>query len=264
MAESTSRTGTGANFTDDGRPIDHSFVSLSEYQNARGQPRTDYEGLVYDAAGGSRIMTPAGEKYYSPYAAQPTKEELSWLMSQPTTGGLTEWQKSRPGYVDPIDYKTYEDYAGAANIQLGKDEGNDLTNRANFYGSTIENYQNILSGDMTKPMGANQSVYGAQLLSPLQRLAAETARGQGIGEPNAYAMGMAQQHPDEFNAASQKWHNYLTNMYPATLEYQSALSGPMQYSTTGVKSPVIRDSASMFIRDPRTNQIIRNPNYRAK
>lgn len=270
----TATTPTYANFTDDGRPIDHSLVSLSEYQNARGQPHTDYKGLVYDAGGGSRIQTPQGERYYTPYAAQPKKEELDWLMAQPTdaqlnklspmerSNALESWQMSRPGYVNPMDYRTYEDYAGAANIQSGKDAGNDLTSRANFYGLTPENYMNVLSGDMTKPMGANQSVYGAKLLSPIEQRAAETARGQGISTMSTKTAELAKKNPDIFNTASQKFRNYLATTYPGTLEYQSVLSGPMKYSSTGVTAPVITNTSSMYILDPRTKQIIKNPNYK--
>jgi hypothetical protein len=270
----TSKTGTGANFTEDGRPIDHSFVSLSEYQNARGQPQTDYEGLVYDAAGGSRIMTPQGERYFSPYAAQPTKEELSWLMSQPNLTNIQDpttreqtlesWQESRPGYVDPMKYNTFEEYIADANpnYRAGKDAGNDLTNRANFYGMTIENYQNALAGDPTRPMGANQAVYGSQLLSPIERLAAETARGQGFSTMSPKTLALAQANPDVFNAASQRYQNYFANTYPGTLEYESVLSGPMQFSSAGVKYPEIKDTASMYILDPRTKRYVKNPNYK--
>ena len=198
-------------------------------------------------------------------AAQPNMQQvyassgndpMAWKMA------LENWQKSNPNYVDPTNYNTYDEYAGAAGIQSGKDAGNDLQNRANFYGSTIENYQNALSGDQTKPMGQYQSVYGSKLLSPLEQIAAQTARAQGIGEPNPDVMNLAKQHPDVFNAASQKWHDYLTTTYPSTLEYQSPLSGAMQYSATGAKSPTITNTSSIYILDPKTNQIIRNPNYR--
>ena len=269
-----SQIGTGAKFTIDGRPIDHSFVGLSEYQNAMGVPKTDYKGLVYDAAGGSRITTPSGERYYSPYAAQPTKEELNWLMSEPNLTNVTNpteraqklesWQKSRPGYVDPMNYNTFEEYIGAANprYRVGKDAGNDLTGAANFYGLTIENYLNTLSGDMTRPMGANQSVYGAQLLSPLQRLAAETARGQGISTMSPQTAALAKANPDVFNAASQKYQNYFAKTYPGTLEYESVLAGPMQFSSTGVKMPVTSPANSMFLLSPDRTQIIKNTGYR--
>jgi hypothetical protein len=145
----------------------------------------------------------------------------------------------------------------------GIHNSDDQQNAATFYGLTPENYQNVLSGDMTRPMGENQSVYGAQLLSPLQRIAAETARGQGIGEPNARVMELAKANPDVFNAASQKYQNYFTNTYPGTLEYESVLSGPMQFSGAGVKYPEIKDTASMYILNPRTNQLVKNPNYKS-
>jgi hypothetical protein len=209
-------------------------------------------------------MTPQGERYFSPYAAQPTKEELSWLMSQPTEGGLTAWQKSRPGYVDPINYNTFEEYIADANprYRVGADAGNDLTNQANFYGMTIENYQNALSGDPTRPMGGNQAVYGSQLLSPIERLAAETARGQGISTMSPETLALAKANPDVFNEASKRFQNYLATTYPGTLEYESVLSGPMQFSSTGVKYPEIKDTASMYILDPRTKRYVKNPNYK--
>jgi len=138
----------------------------------------------------------------------------------------------------------------------------DQEGAARFYGLTPENYQNVLSGDMTRPMGANQAVYGAQLLSPLEQIAAETARGQGISTMSPKTLALAQANPDVFNTASQKFQNYLATTYPGTLEYESVLSGPMQFSDTGVKYPEIKDTVSMYILDPRTKQYVKNPNYR--
>ena len=97
------------------------------------------------------------------------KTEAEWAAAQPTTVGKTgaeygaaidSWGKQRPGYVDPMNYSTFEEYIADANprYRVGKDEGNDLTGRSNFYGMTIENYQNALAGDPTKPMGQYQSV----------------------------------------------------------------------------------------------------------
>ncbi len=202
----------------------------------------------------------------------PYETEEEWKAAQPDLTNIQDsteraqtlesWQKSRPGYVDPMNYRTFEEYIANANPRFKSDGNGDLQNKANFYGMTIENYQNALSGDQTKPMGQYQAVYGNQLLSPLEQIAAQTARAQGLGEPSAYTMELAKQNPDVFNEASEKWHNYLTNTFPGTLEYQSALSGPMQYSSTGVKAPEISNTVSMFILDPRTNQLIRNPNYR--
>ncbi len=203
-----------------------------------------------------------------------SESEAEWAARQPDTSkivdsmerknALESWQKSRPGYVDPMDYKTYEDYAGAADISLGRDEGNDLTNRANFYGMSIENYQNALSGDQTRPMGGNQAVYGSQLLSPLERIAAETARAQGLGTMSPEVAALAKANPEVFNAAAQKWQQHMSNTYPGTLEYQSVLSGPARYSSEGVKNPELLDTVNMYILDPRTGQIIKNPNYKKK
>jgi hypothetical protein len=200
-----------------------------------------------------------------------------WAARQPDTSKITDsmerknvlesWQKERPGYADPMDYKTYDEYAVAANPrnkEFGTDSGAELQNKANFYGMTIENYQNALSGDPTKPMGGNQAVYGSQLLSPLEQRAAETARGQGISTMTPETLALAKANPDVFNAAAQKFQNYMTTTYPGTLEYQSLLSGPARYSSEEVTNPKLLDTVNMYIIDPRTGQIIKNPNYKKK
>jgi hypothetical protein len=220
--------GTGENFTVDKRPIDHSYVSLSEYQNARGQPRTEFQNLNYDAAGGSRLKTPAGEMYFSPYAQQPSKDQLTWLMAQPSQASLNSmnpmdrknalesWQKSKPGYADPTNYNTFEQYIGDANPRytVGKNPSDDAQNRANFYGMTLENYNNALSGDMTKPMGQYQQVYGNRLLSPVEQIAAQTARSAGLGNPSPDAVALAKKYPEIFARASKEWANYLSRTFP--------------------------------------------------
>lgn len=199
-----------------------------------------------------------------------SETESEWAARQPDTSkivdsmerknALESWQKSRPGYVDPMDYKTYEDYAGAADISLGRDEGNDLTNRANFYGLTIENYQNALKNGV----GSEGNLTGSELLSPLERIAAETARAQGLGTMSPEVAALAKANPEVFNAAAQKWQRHMSNTYPGTLEYQSVLSGPARYSSEGVKNPELMDNVNMYILDPRTGQIIKNPNYKKK
>jgi len=203
------------------------------------------------------------------------KTEAEWVAAQPDltkiadpmtrNNALESWQMQRPGYVNPMDYKTYEDYAVAANPrnkEFGTDSGAELQNKANFYGMTIENYQNALSGDPTRPMGGNQAVYGSQLLSPLEQRAAEAARGQGISTMSPETLALAKANPDVFNAASQRFQNYMATTYPGTLEYESVLSGPMQFSGAGVKYPKIDDTVSMYILDRRTGQYVKNPNYR--
>jgi hypothetical protein len=216
-------------------------------------------GMMYMADGGS---TPV-ETVDQWVARQPDISKIADPMAREQT--LENWQKQRPGYVDPINYNSYDAYAGAAGIKdEGGESGQDLQNRANFYGVTPENYQNILSGDITKPMGENQSVYGSHLLSPIQRLAAETARGQGIATMTPQVAALAKEHPDVFNAAAQKYQNYFAKTYPGTLEYQSVLSGPAQYSSSGVTMPAINNSASMYILDKATGKIIKNPMYQKK
>lgn len=206
--------------------------------------------------------------------------------------------------VDPNDYSTYEDYSAAQNAAslkafqdkaatykkygidiMAKEDpqqlhrtsgqvslanlkaglaGRDPQAAANFYGMTLENYNNLKSGNKTKPMGQFADVYGTQLLSPVEQIAAQTARGQGIGTMSPQTAALAKKYPEVFNNASQKWNNYLTTKYPGTLEYESALSGPMQYSSTGVTAPKITGTSSMYIIDPKTRKIVKNPSYKPK
>jgi hypothetical protein len=73
---------------------------------------------------------------------------------------------------------------------------------------------------------------------------------------------LARANPDVFNAASTNWSNYLKSTFPGTLEYESALAGPMQFGATGVTMPKTSPANSMYFLDPTTKQITRNPNYK--
>jgi hypothetical protein len=72
---------------------------------------------------------------------------------------------------------------------------------------------------------------------------------------------LAKANPDVFNAAAQKWSNYFKSTYPGSLEYESVLAGPAQYSSTGVTMPTTSQANSMYLLDPVTKQITKNPNY---
>lgn len=196
-----------------------------------------------------------------------------WAAAQPNTTGMTpmqskvaleSWQMQRPGYANPLDYQTYDQYAMAANPrnkEFNTGTGQELQNQANFYGMTIENYQNALAGDPTKPMGQFQSVYGSQLLSPIQQVAAQTARGQGIGEMTPQTLALAQANPSVFNEAAKKYRDYFLSTYPGSLEYEGLFAGPQQFSATGVKQPTPSQANSMYVLDPTTNAIVKNPSY---
>jgi hypothetical protein len=204
----------------------------------------------------------------------------------------SEVKPASSAYVDPINYTSYGDYINATNaasLKAFQDEldiykkygidrlqnndprvpnsdqikmanlraglgGRDETSEANFYGMSLENFNKAKSG--------RENNYFNTLRTPIERLAEETARAQGIGTMSPKTAELAKKYPDIFNAASQNWRNYLTTNYPGTLEYESVLSGPMKYSSTGVTAPVITNTSSMYILDPKTKQIIKNPNYK--
>jgi hypothetical protein len=73
---------------------------------------------------------------------------------------------------------------------------------------------------------------------------------------------LARANPDVFNEAARNWSNYLKTTYPGTLEYESVLAGPAQYSATGVTLPKTSPANSMYFLDPVTKQITKNPNYK--
>lgn len=162
--------------------------------------------------------------------------------------------------VNPYDYATYEDYSNAQNAAslkafqdkaatykkygidiMAKEDpqqrqpssgqvslanlrgglaGRDRQAEAGFYGMTPENYNNLLSGDRTKPMGQFSSVYGRQLLSPIEQVAAQTARSAGLGTPSPEVLALAKKYPDVFAKASKQWADYLRKNFPKSLEYK--------------------------------------------
>lgn len=203
------------------------------------------------------------------------KTQAEWAAAQPTSVGKTpmeyknaleSWQMQSPSYTNPMDYQTYNQYALAANPtnkEFNTGSGAEIQNQANFYGMTVENYLNALSGDQTKPMGQFQQVYGNQLLSPVQQVAAQTARAQGIGTMSPEVEALAKANPQAFNAASQKWNDYFKTTFPQTLEYESVLAGPTKYAVTSVTPPKVSDVNSQFLIDPVSKQIVANPNYKA-
>lgn len=203
----------------------------------------------------------------------------------------SEVKPATSAYVDPINYSSYADYTkaqDAASLKAFEDElaiykkygidrmqndqprvpnsdqikmanlraglgGRDDQSEANFYGMTLENFNKAKSG--------RENNYFNTLRTPIERLAEETARAQGIGTMSPQTAALAKKYPDVFNTASQNWRNYLTTTFPQTLEYESVLSGPMKFSSTGVEYPKIDNTASMYSLDPVTKQISNNPNY---
>jgi len=162
--------------------------------------------------------------------------------------------------VNPYDYATYEDYSNAQNAAslkafqdkaatykkygidiMAKEDpqqrhpssgqvslanlrgglaGRDRQAEASFYGMTPENYNNLLSGNKTKPMGQYADVYGTQKLSPIEQVAAQTARAAGLGIPSPDVLALAKKYPQVFAKASKQWADYLKKNFPKSLEYK--------------------------------------------
>lgn len=163
--------------------------------------------------------------------------------------------------IDPYGYGTYEDYSAAqnasslkayqdklaiekkygidnfnpttmANLRAGV-AGRDPQAEANFYGMTPENYYNLLSGNKTKPMGQFASVYETQKLSPIEQIAAQTAKSAGLGNPDPKVVALARKYPDVFTKASKKWADYLAKTYLKKASGGSVTTMPDGYKAGG-------------------------------
>jgi hypothetical protein len=155
--------------------------------------------------------------------------------------------------VDPYSYETYEDYSAAQNaasLQAYKDKlatekkygienfnpttmanlragvaGRDPQAAANFYGMTLENYQKALTG--------KQPDYFNTPRSPLARVAEQTARAAGMGNPDPKVVELAKKYPEVFANASKEWANYLAKTYPKKASGGSVTTMPDGYRAGG-------------------------------
>ena len=171
-----------------------------------------------------------------------------------------EIQSAKSEYIDPVDYKSYKDYTDAVNaselkrfeneIATNKKYGIDLMNQyktagnvaspaelklaklkaglagrneedeANFYGLSLENFRNA----QKTGVGSAGNLTGSKLLTPIQRVAEQTARAAGLGKPDAKTLALAKKYPEVFAQASQEWANYLKKTFPGTKEYEGVLA----------------------------------------
>jgi len=155
--------------------------------------------------------------------------------------------------VDPYSYGTYEDYSAAqnaaslkayqdklatekkygidnfnpttmANLRAGV-AGRDPQAASNFYGMTLENYQKALTG--------KQPDYFNTPRSPLARVAEQTARAAGMGNPDPKVVELAKKYPEVFAKASKEWANYLAKTYPKKASGGSVTTMPDGYRAGG-------------------------------
>jgi len=155
--------------------------------------------------------------------------------------------------VDPYSYETYEDYSAAqnasslkayqdklatekkygidnfnpttmANLRAGV-AGRDPQAASNFYGMTLENYQKALTG--------KQPDYFNTPRSPLARVAEQTARAAGMGNPDPKVVELAKKYPEVFANASKEWANYLAKTYPKKASGGSVTTMPDGYRAGG-------------------------------
>lgn len=108
------------------------------------------------------------------------------------------------------------------NALQGQGAGDDVQVKANWFGTTVENYEKAMRGE----------VNSVKLESPLKRLAAEVARAASILKPEEVAKqypkvfgenGLAAKFPDTFSSASNEFKSWMQKNFPASLEYESTL-----------------------------------------
>jgi hypothetical protein len=108
------------------------------------------------------------------------------------------------------------------NALQGRGAGDDVQVKANWFGTSIENYEKAVRGESN----------AVKLESPLQRLASEVARAASVLKPEEVAKqypkvfgenGLAAKFPDTFSSASNEFKTWMQKNFPASLEYESTL-----------------------------------------
>jgi len=108
------------------------------------------------------------------------------------------------------------------NALQGRGAGDDVQVKANWFGTTVENYEKAIRGERNS----------VKLESPLQRLAGEVSRAASVLKPEEVAKqypkvfgenGLAAAFPDTFSSASNEFKTWMQKNFPASLEYESTL-----------------------------------------
>jgi hypothetical protein len=166
-------------------------------------PRAIAESLARTEVKPAAAVDPTEYGSYGDYSAAQNAASLKAFQDKVNT--YKKYGIDLMGKQDPQQLQPTSGQVTMSNLRAGL-AGKDPQQAANFYGTTLENYKKSLA---TK----NPDYYSA-LRTPLQQIADQTARAQGAGKPNAYATALAKKHPNVFNAALQRWSDYLKSKYP--------------------------------------------------
>jgi hypothetical protein len=186
-------------------------------QDMRLAPRAISSMLARNEVKPAATVNPYDYATYEDYSAAQNAASLKAF--QDKTNIYKKYGIDTMGKEDPQQRQSTSGQVSLANLQAGL-AGRSPQDAANFYGMTLENYNNLLSGDRTKPMGQFADVYGTQKLSPIEQIAAQTARAAGLGTPDAKTIALAKKYPEIFARASTKWADYLRKNFPKSLEYK--------------------------------------------
>lgn len=110
--------------------------------------------------------------------------------------------------------------------QQGLGVGDNLQAKANWFGTTIENYEKAIKGEKN----------ATKLESPIHRLASEVARAASVLKPEVLIQqypkvfgenGLIKKYPDIFLNSSTEFRNLMQKTYPGSLEYESTLKNSL-------------------------------------
>jgi hypothetical protein len=179
--------------------------------NMRLAPRAISSMLARNEVKPAAVVDPYGYATYEDYSAAQNAASLKAF--QDKSNIYKKYGIDTMGKEDPQQMQSTSGQVSLGNLQAGL-AGRSPQDAANFYGMTLENYNNALSGNRTRPMGQYQQVYGNRLLSPIEQIAAQTARSAGLGNPSPDAVALAKKYPEIFARASKEWANYLSRTFP--------------------------------------------------
>jgi ubiquitin len=172
-------------------------------ENMRLAPRAIAPMLARTEVKPAAVVDPYDYATYEDYSAAQNAASLKAFQDKATT--YKKYGIDIMGKEDPQQRQSTSGQVSLANLRSGL-AGRNEQDKANFYGMTLENYQKALT--------SKQPDYFNTLRAPLARVAEQTARAAGMGNPDPKVVELAKKYPEIFAEASKEWANYLTKTYP--------------------------------------------------
>jgi hypothetical protein len=190
-------------------------------ENMRLAPRAISPMLARNEVKPAAVVDPYGYGTYEDYSAAQNAASLNAFQDKVKT--YKKYGIDLMGKEDPQQRQSTSGQVSLANLQAGL-AGRDPQAAANFYGMTPENYRKALT--------SNQPDYFNAIRAPLARVAEQTARSAGMGNPDPKVVELAKKYPEVFAQAAKEWANYLSKTFPE----KKAAGGPVTVMPDGYRA----------------------------